>query len=67
MDGYRGQDRFQAGPILDAPAARTVQIDQVEEFAPLLRPMAGHGGWIVAKNRLAAIVPLLEADTFAAA
>jgi hypothetical protein len=34
----------------------------MEALSPFLDPMSGHRGWVVPENRLAPIVPLLEAD-----
>ena len=61
------QNRTNAVEIGRPSFASAVEIDQMEALGPLADQTAGGGGGIVVEDRFAAIVSLLEADTFAAA
>ena len=63
----RLDDGADAGEIRRLALAGAVQIDQVQMFGPQGDPMPGHGGRVVAEDRLLLVVALLEADALPAA
>ena len=49
------------------PCFCSVQVDQVQPLGSRLNPASRHGGRIVAEDRFAVVVALLESDAFTVA
>ncbi len=61
------EDRSNAFQVGRPAGLGAVEIDQVQALGALVNPLAGHGRRVVAKDRFAAVVALLQADALAAA
>ena len=57
-------DRLDGGQVPRLALAGTVQIDQVQLPAPEADPVPGHGGRVLAEDRLLLVISLPEADAF---